>query len=659
MEIAPFSEVYGVHLTLTNTRLVATNVTFRNCSIVVAENGAADLTGCFLETTKVGTKGAFYRSSPLPVSGYPHSGTWILLKDCILSETELSYLRPATGNGTNLEGTFQLEQCTVYGPSSTLPDVPLTDSFREYVKHNELKLKACKFTDLVLDTAMLAISEDCIFENCRPGDGAKALSIPGVETLPVSAKFIPATSAGEVAAKYPQLRFTSSSLGKVGSSVAHTATQGVVKLVNQPPAGSLRENFLPTALVQTTPQESRTNPTGTPNEPAKEAEFTGSTTGTMGAPDSGLKLKQTAVNGLLIMSLASGEAGSAARMSAIALPEADNAGNSTLRFNQPVGPMMGKALEEVTKFTQLNSNGWPKGHAIEISFADKYSNKDGPSAAVACALLLHSLISGKELDPNFAVTGDMNADGSVQPIGGVAAKIRGATKGQCKLIGIPVRNESSLPDLLLMDGPTPFASIQIFGIGEFKQAEALALAQKPETTQAAIAEMNQVQELLMRSPAQMGSWLRNQHVIAKLQQVLKNAPNNLSAKYLLMYASGKLPQTLSLAGSIVAIDNSAGDLISTIKTSKGDAFNNIGKSSLGSSLTRLQGLRARCDARARPYADAIINFGTAVKEAMDRPAQTGPRAMEYRVKIRGAASSVESELSRLLNDPTVREELEG
>lgn len=33
--------------------------------------------------------------------------------------------------------------------------------------------------------------------------------------------------------------------------------------------------------------------------------------------------------------------------------------------------------------------------------------------------------------------------------------------------------------------------------------------------------------------------------------------------------------------------------------------------------------------------------------------------MEYRNKIRSSASSVESELNRLLNDPSVREELEG
>jgi hypothetical protein len=383
--------------------------------------------------------------------------------------------------------------------------------------------------------------------------------------------------------------------------------------------------------------------------------------GTYGAPDTGLKLQQTNVHGLLILSLPSGEAGSASKMSAIAL-DADKTISASVSFNQPVGDMMSKALGEVAKFTQLNNKGWPKGYTIELSFADKYSDKDGPSAAVACALLLHSLITGKALDPAFAVTGDMNADGSVQPIGGVAAKIRGATKGHCKIIGIPKKNESSLGDILLTDGPAPFASIQIYSISQFTDAEALALHEKSTTTQTAVAEMGKVQELLLREPGQMASWLRNQHVMAKLQQVLKDAPNNLSAKYLLMHATGKVPLTLSLAGSLEAIDNSAAELISAIKSNKGQSsssFSGVGKASVGSNITRLQSLRARCDMRTRAYADAIIRFGFAVKEVQDRPPGSAARAQVLINAINGSASSVQSELDRLLSDPKVREELES
>ena len=98
-------------------------------------------------------------------------------------------------------------------------------------------------------------------------------------------------------------------------------------------------------------------------------------------------------------------------------------------------------MAEVLKFMQLRHSGWPKGKAIEISFQENFSPKDGPSAGVACALLLDSLITGGKLDEQFSLTGRLNVDGSVQPIGGVAAKVSGATAGGRKIVGVPKANE--------------------------------------------------------------------------------------------------------------------------------------------------------------------------------------------------------------------------
>jgi hypothetical protein len=664
LDFGPFSEVEGVNLTLTSARLTATNVTFRNCVFTISNGGWLDLDACVLDGTVIALNGGTDHRVAMLREGSPIVNNiqgWVTLKGSVLRGVKMSRREPRS-LGEGLDSSFQLEQCTVYGPTA-LPAISVPNNFQEHVKKNNMWLKACKFVDCSLMPQTIAISEDCVFEACRPDEAGTHVLIPGVKQRPITAMFLPRESANNAMASFSQFRFTFSSNVQAGSQLAHIATPDKVELSGRPINS---EQTLLTSVLPPTTQPMAMVPAGgvpkpvpVPDSPAFENPFTETITGTAGAADCGLRSQQTSVNGLLIMSLASGEAGSASRMSAVALPLEQKQENAFLSFNQPVGETMGKALQEVAKFTQLNHGGWPKGHSVEISFADKYVSKDGPSAAVACSLLLHSLITGQELDPAFAVTGDMNADGSVQPIGGVAAKIRGATKGHCKLIGIPSKNESALSDVLLIDGPAPFASIQIFSIEKFSDAEALALTVKPENTTLSILEMNKVQEVLMRNPAQMGAWLKNQHVVAKLQQILKDTPNHLSAKYLLMYASGRVPQTLSLAGSLTAIDNTAGDLIGAIKANKGDAFDSMGKSSIGSTLTRLQTLRARCDVRSRSYADAIITFGTTVKEALDRPAQTSARQEEYRNRIRGAASSVESELSRLLNDPAVREELEG
>ena len=54
-----------------------------------------------------------------------------------------------------------------------------------------------------------------------------------------------------------------------------------------------------------------------------------------------------------------------------------------------------------------------------------------------------------EYDPKFAVTGDLNSDLSVQPIGGVTAKIRGATKAKCNIVAVPYANAKGLADLFV------------------------------------------------------------------------------------------------------------------------------------------------------------------------------------------------------------------
>jgi hypothetical protein len=656
VSIAEETEIHGAKLTIGHTNFRARNVLFKGGTIELSFGGRASFEDCIFEGVTF-ILGSGLPAAPVAGNNEPRDRfrAHLDLKNSVLNKVQFH----GKGGPDSVIG-LKMDQCTVYGPGSLLPMLLSQPGLLANLKNAQSEANNCAFLQCSYSSAFLAITQNCSFDSCTLVPG---LPLPEITKIPltISANILPVETADQVTAQLTQYVIIPVDPSVIsGCKLTYTNKDGVISR-NGPPSMLTAKQ-----LASVLPPVSSTSMTGTSTGPrptpnpynVPDAPVNPVVSPTAGAPDTGLKLKQSNVHGLLIMSLAGGEAGSASKMAAIAL-QGYSTDAPTVRFNQPVGNMMAKALEEVVKFTQVNHGGWPKGYQIELSFADKYSNKDGPSAAVACALLLHSLISGQELDSTFAVTGDMNADGSVQPIGGVAAKIRGATKSHCKLIGIPSKNESALSDVLMTDGPAPFASIQIFSIEKFSDAEALAVAVKPDKTATSIAEMSRVQDVLMRNPAQMGAWLKNQHVIAKLQQVLQDTPNHLSAKYLLMYATGRVPQTLSLVGSLTVIDDTAGDLIGAIKANKGDAFDSMGKSSIGSTLTRLQTLRARCDVRARPYADAIVNFGTAVKEALDRPALTSARQDEYRNRIRGAASSVQSELGRLLNDPAIREELEN
>jgi len=73
--------------------------------------------------------------------------------------------------------------------------------------------------------------------------------------------------------------------------------------------------------------------------------------------------------------------------------------------------------------------------------------KDGPSAGVAMAVALVSLIAGRPVRADVAMTGEITLRGQVLPVGGVKEKVLAAHRFGLKTIYLPARNEADLDDL--------------------------------------------------------------------------------------------------------------------------------------------------------------------------------------------------------------------
>jgi ATP-dependent Lon protease len=73
--------------------------------------------------------------------------------------------------------------------------------------------------------------------------------------------------------------------------------------------------------------------------------------------------------------------------------------------------------------------------------------KDGPSAGVAMFLSLISLLSGKPVRADVAMTGEISLRGLVLPIGGVKEKTLAALRAGIKTVMLPKRNEKDLEDV--------------------------------------------------------------------------------------------------------------------------------------------------------------------------------------------------------------------
>jgi ATP-dependent Lon protease len=73
--------------------------------------------------------------------------------------------------------------------------------------------------------------------------------------------------------------------------------------------------------------------------------------------------------------------------------------------------------------------------------------KDGPSAGVAMYLAIVSLLTGKAVSSEVAMTGEISLRGLVLPIGGVKEKTLAALRAGLSTVMLPKRNEKDLEDV--------------------------------------------------------------------------------------------------------------------------------------------------------------------------------------------------------------------
>ncbi|MGW2372389.1 endopeptidase La [Kitasatospora sp. NPDC001683] len=73
--------------------------------------------------------------------------------------------------------------------------------------------------------------------------------------------------------------------------------------------------------------------------------------------------------------------------------------------------------------------------------------KDGPSAGITMTTALASLLSGRKVRTDVAMTGEVSLTGRVLPIGGVKQKLLAADRAGLSTVIIPKRNEADLDDV--------------------------------------------------------------------------------------------------------------------------------------------------------------------------------------------------------------------
>ena len=99
--------------------------------------------------------------------------------------------------------------------------------------------------------------------------------------------------------------------------------------------------------------------------------------------------------------------------------------------------------------------------------------KDGPSAGIAMLVTLASLLTGKQVRKDVAMTGEITLRGDVLPVGGIKEKVLAAHRAGIREVILPHVNEKDLPDI-----PEPIRKSMQFHLVR-AMPEALELALQP------------------------------------------------------------------------------------------------------------------------------------------------------------------------------------
>jgi len=118
-------------------------------------------------------------------------------------------------------------------------------------------------------------------------------------------------------------------------------------------------------------------------------------------------------------------------------------------------------LGEVMKESATAALTYIRSHAGELGIDEKTFSeidlhvhvpegaipKDGPSAGVAMVSSLVSVITGRSVRPDVAMTGEITLRGDVLPVGGIAEKVLAALRAGIRELVLPVLNEKDVLEI--------------------------------------------------------------------------------------------------------------------------------------------------------------------------------------------------------------------
>jgi len=125
-------------------------------------------------------------------------------------------------------------------------------------------------------------------------------------------------------------------------------------------------------------------------------------------------------------------------------------GKGKLTVTGQLGDVMKESAQAALSWVRGNAElevGWFAEHDLHVHVPAGAVPKDGPSAGITMATALMSLVSGRPVRDDTAMTGEITLTGQVLPIGGLKEKALAAQRAGIARVIAPRRNEPDLEDI--------------------------------------------------------------------------------------------------------------------------------------------------------------------------------------------------------------------
>jgi ATP-dependent Lon protease len=130
-------------------------------------------------------------------------------------------------------------------------------------------------------------------------------------------------------------------------------------------------------------------------------------------------------------------------------------GRGRLTITGQLGDVMRESAEAALSYVRSNAAelvpdlpaDWFATHDIHVHVPAGATPKDGPSAGVAMVTALASLVSGRPVKADVAMTGEVTLTGQVLPIGGLKEKALAAQRNGIKTVIAPAPNEPETDEI--------------------------------------------------------------------------------------------------------------------------------------------------------------------------------------------------------------------